>query len=283
MEEVLLLVLKAAQTGFPAGSLWRNGTGKEPVAQRLHFASLAVRVSACHDHCAALAETLLRASFSSCGAFNGANRDRRGKLEEANGGTAGLSFDEVGDMSLTPCQTPARIDYGEISPVTGNEVRKISQRVVARRTSRWRKLAAEGRVPFRSLLQADGIEVDLPRSAAREREGGDLELLTEHFLKQAARKSGSRLAAIPPDAVALMKSCIHGRGRARIPPWNMRSRWRGRVFGRSEGFAGADSEGSGSRLPEPSPARRCFLRNQINPPAAARGTKRIERISRYLG
>ncbi len=77
-----------------------NGSGKELVAQCLHFQSTRSNEPFIELNCAAIPDTLIESTLFGHikGAFTDAKEDRKSKFEEADGGT--LFLDEIGDMSL---------------------------------------------------------------------------------------------------------------------------------------------------------------------------------------
>ena len=182
MERVLRLVIKAAPTEWPVLIIGETGTGKELVARRLHSASTRRKKSLITINCAALAETILDSELFGHvkGAFTGADRDRPGRIEEADGGT--IFLDEVADMSPV-CQAKLlrTLDYGEITPVGSNEIRKVDIRVIAATNRELEEWVAKGKFRADLYYRLRGIQIDLP--PLREREG-EVELFADYFLKR---------------------------------------------------------------------------------------------------
>ena len=78
----------------------RTGTGKEVFAQAIHYESPRKQKPFVALNCSGFSPELLESELFGykAGAFTGANKDKKGLLEEANGGT--LFLDEIGEMNL---------------------------------------------------------------------------------------------------------------------------------------------------------------------------------------
>jgi len=100
MQEVLSLIRRVAATPWPVLISGETGTGKEVVARLIHLMSPRREAPLVEVNCAAVPENLFESELfgHEKGAFTGAVGSRRGRFEEAQGGT--LFFDEVGELSL---------------------------------------------------------------------------------------------------------------------------------------------------------------------------------------
>ncbi|HMA82476.1 MAG TPA: sigma-54 dependent transcriptional regulator [Candidatus Binatia bacterium] len=106
METVRQMIRQAAPSDATVLILGESGTGKELVARALHYSSPRAGKPFVDVNCAALTETLIESELfgHERGAFTSAISRRRGKFEQANGGS--LFLDEIGDM---PLSTQAKI------------------------------------------------------------------------------------------------------------------------------------------------------------------------------
>ncbi|MDX9972271.1 MAG: sigma-54 dependent transcriptional regulator [FCB group bacterium] len=132
MRRVVELISKVSPTDSTVLLLGESGTGKDILAQTVHRLSHRRDLAFIAVNCAALPETLLESELFGHvrGAFTGAESDKRGLFEEADGGT--IFLDEIGDMALvTQAKLLRVLQNGEIRPVGSSVSRKVDVRVVA--------------------------------------------------------------------------------------------------------------------------------------------------------
>jgi DNA-binding NtrC family response regulator len=179
-----------------------SGTGKEVLARHIHAASRRARGPFVALNCAALPEALLESELfgHEKGAFSGAVAARRGKFEQAEGGT--LLLDEIGEMDpRLQAKILRAIQEREIDRLGGSAPVKVDVRILA---ATHRDLAAEvaaGR--FREDLYFRLAVVRLRIPALRERRG-DILPLARHFAQRYARANGLPERGLLPSAEALL-------------------------------------------------------------------------------
>ncbi|GAA5185874.1 phage shock protein operon transcriptional activator [Ferrimonas gelatinilytica] len=191
--DVLEQVSKVAPLSKPVLIIGERGTGKELIAERLHFLSQRWEQPYVKLNCAALNENLLESELfgHESGSFTGAGKRHEGRFERANGGT--LFLDELANTSGLIQEKLLRvIEYGEFERVGGNRTLRTEARLICATNEDLPRLAAEGR--FRAdLLDRLAFDViTLPPLRARP---DDILLLAEHFAIQMARQLEMELFA----------------------------------------------------------------------------------------
>lgn len=165
-----------------------NGTGKELVAHWLHQKSERSKQPMVEVNCAAIPSELIESELfgHKKGAFTSAIKDRKGKFEQANGGT--LFMDEIGDMSLSAQAKVLRaLQEGKITPVGSDKEIKVDVRVIAATNKDLADEIKKGN--FREDLY-HRISVILIRVPALNERKEDIPLLAEHFAQAIASEQG---------------------------------------------------------------------------------------------
>ena len=184
MLRMLDIVDRAAATSLPVVIVGESGTGKELVARALHDHGPRAAAAFVAINCSAVPEALLESELfgHTRGAFTGADRDRRGLFEVADGGT--LLLDEIADTSPGMQAKLLRVlQDGVIRRVGDTATRHVDVRVIAATQRPLAELAAAGR--FREDLRFRLEVITVPVPPLRERDG-DIPLLVERLLGQLA-------------------------------------------------------------------------------------------------
>ena len=166
-----------------------NGSGKELVAHWLHEKSERENAPMIEVNCAAIPSELIESELFGHvkGSFTGANKDRAGKFEAANGGT--IFLDEIGDMSL-PAQAKVlrALQENKISRVGSDKDIKVNVRVVAATNKDLKTEIEEGR--FREDLY-HRLAVILIKVPALNERRDDIPLLVDFFANKIAEEQGT--------------------------------------------------------------------------------------------
>ncbi|MCP4896431.1 MAG: sigma-54-dependent Fis family transcriptional regulator [bacterium] len=186
--EAVELSRNAAGTDTNVLILGETGTGKEVIARFIHRCSPRRNKSFVAVNCAALPETLLEAELfgHEKGAFTGAIKQRRGRFEEAGGGTVFL--DEVAEMAPSSQAKLLRVlQEGSFERLGSNTTIRVDVRIIAATRRDLQQEVAEGRFRDDLYYRIRVIPIDLP--ALRDR-SEDIPLLASFFAKKYGEKLG---------------------------------------------------------------------------------------------
>ena len=204
MRRVIELITKVAPTDSTVLLLGESGTGKELLANAVHRLSRRRDKPFVAINCAALPETLLESEMFGHvkGSFTGADSDKRGLFEEADGGS--IFLDEIGDMApITQAKLLRVLQNGEIRPVGASISRRIDVRVIAA-TNR-DLIEAVRTYKFREDLyfRLNVIQISIP--PLRDRLDA-LPALVNHFLAQFNTKFEKHIKAIDEQVQILLRN-----------------------------------------------------------------------------
>ena len=180
-----------------------HGTGKELVARALHAASPRRAMPFVAVNCSAIPEELFESELfgHEKGAFTGATQSRRGRFEEAHGGT--LMLDEVADLSARGQTKLLRVLEGsELTRVGGSRAIRVDVRVVA--ATNHDLPAAVRANTFREDLFFRLAVIPMHVPALRERVE-DIPQLVQHFLAQLAQETGRRAPSFAAGALEALR------------------------------------------------------------------------------
>ena len=189
MLRVLKLIQRVERTDTLVMVTGASGTGKELVAQAIHLNSgrkkkafVAVNVAAIPDH---LLEDELFGHER--GAFTGASSRRKGKFEEAQGGT--IFLDEIGEMELKLQAKMLRVlQEKKMSRLGSNKEIDLDVRIITATNKNLGQMVKEGSFREDLYYRIQGFLIHMPPLNER---GGDILVLARHFLKELGAKHGA--------------------------------------------------------------------------------------------
>jgi DNA-binding NtrC family response regulator len=187
-----LEVLKVAETVAPTESTvllqGESGTGKEVVARYLHELSARAQGPFLSINCGALPESLLESELFGHvkGSFTGAEADRTGAFEAADGGTVFL--DELGELPAALQPKLLRVlESGTIKRVGANEEKKVDVRVIAATHRDLRRMVNSGAFREDLFFRLSVLPVLVPPLRDRPT---DVAVLARHFFERTLRAAG---------------------------------------------------------------------------------------------
>ncbi|WP_312739965.1 phage shock protein operon transcriptional activator [Cedecea neteri] len=184
--EVMEQVSRLAPLNKPVLVIGERGTGKELIANRLHFLSQRWQGPFISLNCAALNENLLDSELfgHEAGAFTGAQKRHQGRFERAEGGT--LFLDELATAPMLVQEKLLRVvEYGELERVGGSQPLQVNTRLVCATNADLPELAEQGK--FRADL-LDRLAFDVVMLPPLRERRSDILLLADHFAIQMCRE-----------------------------------------------------------------------------------------------
>jgi transcriptional regulator with GAF, ATPase, and Fis domain len=180
--DTMEMVGRVVSTNLPVLITGESGTGKEVVARTIHNRSRRAAGSFVAINCGALSAELIESELFGHvrGAFTGADRERVGLWEEAQGGT--IFLDEITETSPTfQVKLLRALQEHEVRRVGANKSVKVDARVIAATNRDVEREVSEGRFRQDLHFRLNAVTIHLP--ALRERRG-DIMLLAKRFAKR---------------------------------------------------------------------------------------------------
>ncbi len=203
MREILALAYRAAKSLAPVLITGESGTGKEEIAGFIHRASERkgqfIAVS-----CAAIPDSLLESELFGYekGAFTGAERTQKGKIELAEGGT--LFLDEIGEMSQGLQAKLLRfLESGEYWRLGSDRPLKANVRIITATNRDLGNMIEKGDFREDLFYRINTIHIHIPPLRKRRE---DIIPLAEHFLKLFSKKQHKRIKGFTRQARYLLIS-----------------------------------------------------------------------------
>jgi two-component system response regulator AtoC len=202
MLEVYKIVARVASSTSTVLIQGESGTGKELIARAIHYNGPRAEHPFIVVDCGALAETLLESELFGHlkGAFTGAIANKKGLLEEADGGTCFL--DEMGDIGPSLQAKLLRfLQEREIRRIGGREGTKLDVRVIAATNKDLDVLRVNGKFRDDLFYRLSVVSITLPPLRDRKE---DIPLLAEFFLTKYALRNQRDIAYISPESLSLL-------------------------------------------------------------------------------
>ena len=202
MREVYAMIEKVAKTRATVLILGESGVGKELVASALHYNSLYAEGPFVKFNCAALPESIVESELfgHEKGAFTGADALRKGRFEEAGGGT--IFIDEVGELSLSIQAKLLRVlQERTFERVGGNKPIHVDVRIIAATNRDLSAMVTQGTFREDLFYRLNVFPMVIP--PLRER-GSDITALCDRFVLKYARENNKKICRISTPALQML-------------------------------------------------------------------------------
>jgi DNA-binding NtrC family response regulator len=203
IQEVREMISKVAPTEASVLITGENGTGKELVARWLHYQSGRADESFVEVNCAAIPAELIESELfgHEKGAFTSAHKQRKGKFEQAHGGT--IFLDEIGDMSLSAQSKVLKaLEEKKISRVGSDKIIEVDVRILAATNKNLKEEINKGNFREDLYHRLSVIIIHVPALSERKE---DIPLLAEHFNQLICQEYGIAERTITDDAVKALQ------------------------------------------------------------------------------
>ncbi len=202
MREIAAYIARIASTDSTVLITGETGTGKELVAERIHCNSLRSLRPFISINCAALPESLVESELFGFdrGAFTGAVAAKKGKFEQAQGGTVFL--DEIGDMSLyAQAKILRSIENKEVYPIGGNRAIPLDIRIIAATNQEPEELMAEGNFRQDLYYRLNIARIHLPPLRDRKE---DIPRLVAYMINKLNQRFNRNIKGLTKEALACL-------------------------------------------------------------------------------
>jgi len=202
LQKVLGIVRKVAKSNTTILIRGETGTGKELIAGAIHHNSLRANRNFVKVNCAALQENLLESELfgHEKGAFTGADKQRVGRFEQADGGT--MFLDEVGDMSPnTQAKILRVLQEHEFERLGGTRTLKVDVRLIAATNRNLPAMVASGQFREDLFYRLNVVSVEIPPLRDRK---DDIVALTAAFVRKFTGELKRKIDGVAPDAQKIL-------------------------------------------------------------------------------
>jgi DNA-binding NtrC family response regulator len=201
-QEVLDLIKQVGPTPTTVLIRGESGTGKELIARAIHRYSKKNDKLLVTVNCTTITDSLLESELFGHrkGAFTGADADKVGLFEAADGGT--IFLDEIGDITPKLQAELLRVlDSGEVRPVGGTNTKKVDIRLIAATNKNLEEGIKKGWFREDLYYRLNVFTITTPPLRSRIE---SIPLLAQHFLEKSSARLNKKIVSIEMRAIKAM-------------------------------------------------------------------------------
>jgi Nif-specific regulatory protein len=202
MRDVYNLIEMVSRTGSTVLIRGESGIGKELVADAIHYSSPRKDKPIIKVNCSALPDALIESELfgHEKGAFTGADTQRKGRFEMADGGT--IFLDEIGDL---PAQTQVKllrvIQERQFERLGSSKTISVDVRIVAATNRNLEELIHDGKFREDLFYRINVFPIFIPPLRDRRT---DIPALVDHFISKFNRENGTKIIRITTAAINML-------------------------------------------------------------------------------
>ena len=200
MQSMFQIAAKAAQYKTTVLILGDSGTGKELIARAIHFEGDRSNMPLVPVNCGGIPETLLESELFGYkrGAFTGADKNKKGLFQEADGGT--IFLDEIGELPLALQVKLLRVlQENEVRMIGDSKSMKIDVRVIAATAKDLEEEVKKGAFREDLFYRLNVLSIKIPPLRDR---AEDIPLLCDHFIERFNSRLNKKIEGIAPAAMS---------------------------------------------------------------------------------
>ena len=200
MQAMFQIAAKAAQFKTTVLILGDSGTGKELIARAIHFEGDRSNMPLIPVNCGGIPETLLESELFGYkkGAFTGADKNKKGLFQEAEGGT--IFLDEIGELPLDLQVKLLRVlQENEVRMIGDSKSLKIDVRVIAATAKDLEEEVKKGAFREDLFYRLNVLSIKIPPLRDR---AEDIPLLCDHFIERFNKRLNKEITGIAPTAMS---------------------------------------------------------------------------------
>ena len=202
MQSTLRVAAKAAQYKTTVLILGDSGTGKELIARAIHFEGDRSQMPLVPVNCGGIPETLLESELFGYkkGAFTGADKNKKGLFQEAEGGT--IFLDEIGELPLAlQVKLLRALQENEVRMIGDSKSTEIDVRVIAATAKDLEAEVKKGTFREDLYYRLNVLTIKIPPLCDRPE---DIPLLCDHFVERFKSSLNKKTKGIAPAAMSLL-------------------------------------------------------------------------------
>ena len=202
MQKIFAMIPAVAASDATVLIQGATGTGKDILAKILHDAGPRSSKPWVKVNCAAIPDSLIESEIFGYvkGAFTGADRDKPGRFQEADGGT--IFLDEIGDLPLSLQAKLLRVlEDQEFYPLGSRRTQRVNVRIISATNRRLEQLVKDSLFRKDLFYRLKVLRIELPPLEERR---DDLPLLIRHVMRKLCAAQGAPPPAISDQAMAIL-------------------------------------------------------------------------------